>query len=238
LLRAAAVATAADMPVASKATSVRAGTSVRASTPGSGAARPSDRQRGGKRPAATSKAKAKTSVITESKWHIDSWQAEPASCITNEELEHARKKFFDVDIDGSGSIDIDELAAMLRSLGKDPTDAEVAEMMSKADGGTHGDGDGRISLREWLGWYAMTLRHKRDNDSEDMLDAFLALGGSKDKSDGVPKDEVAAMLKRDFDLHVNVDAVFDVEQTGTQLTLEEFSMNRRPQGSAFVTSDE
>ena len=52
----------------------------------------------------------------------------------------------------------------------------------------------------------LTLPHlsRRDNNMDDMLDAFMALGGSSEKEAAVPKDEVFNMLKRDFGLNVDV----------------------------------
>lgn len=155
------------------------------------------------------------------KWQV-AFEPSPSSRITNEELALARNKFFEIDRDGSGSIDREELGVMLRSLGQNPTESELEEMMNHAEGGDRGDGDGKISFREWLGWYAVSLRHQRDNNMDDMLDAFMALGGSSEKEAAVPKDEVFNMLKRDFGLNVDIDDVFDVLPTDSKLTIDSF----------------
>ena len=66
--------------------------------------------------------------------------------------------FFDMDRDGSGSIDAEELGMMLRSLGQNPTEKELDELIDSVD---EGDKDGQIQLREFLkqrGWQSLAGR--------------------------------------------------------------------------------
>ena len=51
--------------------------------------------------------------------------------------------FFELDRDGSGSIDAEELGMMLRSLGQNPTDEEIKELIASVD---DEDGDGQLQL--------------------------------------------------------------------------------------------
>ena len=62
-----------------------------------------------------------------------------------EKDEKLRKAFAAFDKDGGGTIDKDELRAVLESLGQKPTEAELQEMMSDVDK----DGNGTIDFEEF-----------------------------------------------------------------------------------------
>jgi calmodulin len=65
------------------------------------------------------------------------------NCIEKEEL---RVHFDSFDKDHSGSITLDELKAVMRSLGDSPTDAEVKKIISEVDA----DNNGTIEFNEFL----------------------------------------------------------------------------------------
>tara|TARA_B110000046_G_scaffold89240_1_gene97341 strand:+ start:83 stop:415 length:333 start_codon:yes stop_codon:yes gene_type:complete len=64
---------------------------------------------------------------TEAKWNISDYK--PMRKITDEELNAARQIFFALDCDASGSIDAEELGVMLRSLGQNPTEQELKDLI-------------------------------------------------------------------------------------------------------------
>ena len=80
-----------------------------------------------------------------------------AARLSDEQLRRAKSKFFEVDRDNSGSIDKEELVAMMHGLGVEPGDDEIERMMEGAD---TGDKDGKIDLREFLHWYARGAQHQ------------------------------------------------------------------------------
>ena len=61
-------------------------------------------------------------------WHVEQ-EYKPQRKISDEELAAAKKMFFALDGDSSGSIDAEELGVMLRSLGQNPTEQELAELI-------------------------------------------------------------------------------------------------------------
>ena len=63
------------------------------------------------------------------------------------------------DTNRSGSISGDELLGVLRSMGQDPTQKEVNELMLKIDK----DGSGQIDFEEFLA----VIKEEQDNDEED-----------------------------------------------------------------------
>ena len=99
--------------------------------------------------------------------------------MTTPELGAARRMFFELDRNGSGSIDVDELGVMMRSLGQSPTDEELEELVRTVDGGEGGrrDRDGQIQLREFLELYQRGLETRNAASSGDINDCFLHMGG-------------------------------------------------------------
>lgn len=61
-------------------------------------------------------------------WHVEQ-EYKPQPKISDEELAAAKKMFFALDGDSSGSIDAEELGVMLRSLGQNPTEKELADLI-------------------------------------------------------------------------------------------------------------
>lgn len=146
--------------------------------------------------------------------------------ISDEDLQRAKQAFFKVDIDGSGSIDKEELGVMLKSLGQSPTDEELQAMIDEADGaslntGESGDRNGKIEMREFLKWYAKICNSSRDMEEEDITDVFRALGGSDVTKDTVSKDAVKTLLASDYELDAQLDSLFDTIP-GDKVNYEQF----------------
>lgn len=66
--------------------------------------------------------------------------------------------------DGDGTINATELGTVMRSLGQNPTDAELRDMISEVDA----DGNGTIDFQEFL---TMMARKMTDRDTEEELRA-------------------------------------------------------------------
>merc|ERR1711874_646772 len=66
------------------------------------------------------------------------------------------------DKDGNGTITTKELGTVMRSLGQNPTEAELADMINEVDT----DGSGTIDFSEFLNLMA---RKMKDTDTEDEL---------------------------------------------------------------------
>ena len=62
-----------------------------------------------------------------------------------------------LDRDGSGSISAEELGAMMRGLGQNPSEEELQELIDSVD---EGEKDGQIQLREFIKLYTMSLDNK------------------------------------------------------------------------------
>ena len=76
-----------------------------------------------------------------------------ADGMTEEEIEACRLAFEKFDADGSGTIEANELKVTLQSMGQNPTDEEIFEMLSSVDE----DGSGRyVARREGRGGGALS----------------------------------------------------------------------------------
>ena len=66
------------------------------------------------------------------------------------------------DKDGDGSVTTKELGTVMRSLGQNPTQAEIEDMINEVDA----DGNGNIDFPEFL---AMMAKKMKDVDSEEEI---------------------------------------------------------------------
>ncbi|KAL4197404.1 hypothetical protein AMTRI_Chr04g188100 [Amborella trichopoda] len=108
------------------------------------------------------------------------------SLANKDEVERVFKRF---DSNGDGQISGAELGEMLRALGSNPSDEEVASMMSEADT----DGDGFISLEEFA-----VINNQAPLDSNasmvDLRDAFAMY--DLDKNGLISAKELHMVLKK------------------------------------------
>ncbi|UYV80533.1 CALM3 [Cordylochernes scorpioides] len=83
----------------------------------------------------------------------------PNSCVCCAEFKEAFSLF---DKDGDGTITTKELGTVMRSLGQNPTEAELQDMINEVDA----DGNGTIDFPEFL---TMMARKMKDTDSEEEI---------------------------------------------------------------------
>ena len=89
-----------------------------------------------------------------------------ADQLTEEQIAEFKEAFSLFDKDGDGTITTKELGTVMRSLGQNPTEAELADMINEVDA----DGNGTIDFPEFL---TMMARKMKDTDSEEeILEAF------------------------------------------------------------------
>ena len=86
-------------------------------------------------------------------------QATMADQLTEEQIAEFKEAFSLFDKDGDGTITTKELGTVMRSLGQNPTEAELADMINEVDA----DGNGTIDFPEFL---TMMARKMKDTDSE------------------------------------------------------------------------
>ncbi|VDP02346.1 unnamed protein product [Soboliphyme baturini] len=85
--------------------------------------------------------------------------------LTPDEVEEFREAFVMFDKDGNGTISTKELGVAMRSLGQNPTEQELIEMINEVDI----DGNGQIEFPEFC---VMMKRMIKETDSEMIREAF------------------------------------------------------------------
>ena len=152
----------------------------------------------------------------EAKWKVEETWAPPRR-LSDHELSVARRMFFELDKDGSGSIDHLELGVMMRSLGQSPTEAELKLLIKSVDSG---DEDGEIQFREFLTLYTRGLDTKNKPGASDVQDTFAAMGGDpRDKDATVSAERIREFMMAEYDLDVDLFETFGI--TGTEITKDD-----------------
>jgi len=87
--------------------------------------------------------------------------------LTDEQIEEFREAFALFDKDGDGSITTKELGTVMRSLGQNPTEAELQDMINEVDA----DGSGTIDFNEFLAMMEKKALNSGDTE-EELKEAF------------------------------------------------------------------
>ena len=85
-----------------------------------------------------------------------------AEQLTKEQIAEFKEAFTLFDKNGDGTITTKELGTVMRSLGQNPTEAELQDMINEVDA----DGNGTIDFPEFL---TMMARKMKDTDSEEEI---------------------------------------------------------------------
>ena len=89
-----------------------------------------------------------------------------ADQLTEEQIAEFKEAFSLFDKDGDGTITTKELGTVMRSLGQNPTEAELQYMINEVDS----DGNGTIDFPEFL---SLMARKMKDTDTEEeLIEAF------------------------------------------------------------------
>lgn len=93
-------------------------------------------------------------------------QMEEELCLNEEQVNEFREAFSLFDRDSDGTITTNELGTVMRSLGQNPTEGELQDMINEVDI----DGNGTIEFAEFLGMMAKKI--KESDGEEELREAF------------------------------------------------------------------
>ncbi|KAJ6466852.1 hypothetical protein C8R45DRAFT_1020304 [Mycena sanguinolenta] len=88
--------------------------------------------------------------------------------LSPEQISEFKEAFALFDKDGDGTITTVELGTVMRSLGQNPTESELQDMINEVDA----DGNGTIDFHEFL---AMMAKKFQDTDSEEEIRQAFAV---------------------------------------------------------------
>jgi calmodulin len=171
--------------------------------------------KGGGNSLADMKLKEKASLFN--RWKNNSLQDQTIEGMSNEEMEEYKEAFKLFDKDGNGSISSKELGVAMRSLGQNPTEQELLDMVNEVDI----DGSGTIDFPEFC---QMMKRMNKENDSEMIREAFRVF--DRDGNGYITADEfryfMTTMGEQFSDEEVDeIIAEVDTDKDG-QIDYEEF----------------
>eukprot|EP00168_Porphyra_purpurea_P010484 TRINITY_DN25_c0_g1_i2.p2 TRINITY_DN25_c0_g1~~TRINITY_DN25_c0_g1_i2.p2 ORF type:complete len:152 (-),score=64.87 TRINITY_DN25_c0_g1_i2:53-508(-) len=106
--------------------------------------------------------------------------------LSEETIREFKEAFALFDKDGDGTITSTELGAVMRSLGQQPTEAALKQMISEVDA----DGSGTIDFAEFL--TLMSRKMKSADSQAEILEAFKVF--DKDNSGKISADELRQVM--------------------------------------------
>merc|ERR1711994_1238668 len=106
--------------------------------------------------------------------------------MTTDQIAEFREAFLLFDKDGDGTITTIELGTVMRSLGQNPTEEELQEMINEVDE----DGGGSVDFTEFL---TMMVKKMKDTDTEDDIrEAFRVF--DKDGNGYITMEELRQVM--------------------------------------------
>jgi len=142
------------------------------------------------------------------------------SILTETEINKSREAFHAFDIDGSGTIDRDELRKVLEEMGQKPTEEEIFKMINEIDNSNKGV----IDFNDFLKVIAYHKQCQLNNDENDTLDAFVAMGGFPDKGGKIDAKKLIEIIRDEFNMTIDIERLIkEIDTDGSgEIEYEEF----------------
>ncbi|CAK59144.1 unnamed protein product (macronuclear) [Paramecium tetraurelia] len=135
-------------------------------------------------------------------------QINPDQILSSEEVKAAKDAFEAYDKMGYGTLEVEELQKILEEFGHKPSKEELQQMITQVDV----KNKGFIDFEDFKRAIAIYKIIEEDNEEDDTLDAFVAMGGNADKSGTVDATKliqvriiIIQIIKSDFKMTIDIE---------------------------------
>ncbi len=140
--------------------------------------------------------------------------------LNEDDILMCQKAFSEHDEDGLGAIKTQELGAVLEKLGFQLDDKELYKLIYEVDE----KNTGMIDFGDFLTLYRKYKYAGVEDDNQDVIDAFVAIGGNEDLSGHVDAQKVIEIVKKEFQLTIDIEKLIaEVDADGSgEIEFDEF----------------
>ncbi|EAS02635.2 dynein 18 kDa light chain, flagellar outer arm protein (macronuclear) [Tetrahymena thermophila SB210] len=139
--------------------------------------------------------------------------------LTKKEIDKCQEAFTAFDKNGSKFIEKEELKKVLEEMGQSPQEEELIKMINEVDQ----TGKGAISFDDFLTVIAYYKQLQQNSDEEDIILAFVALGGNEDKTGSIDRKLLQEVISSDFSLTIDLNRlVKELSPATTEVKYEDF----------------
>ncbi len=126
------------------------------------------------------------------------------------------------DTEQNGKMATKDLEKALESLGEKVTPFRVAYMISQVDP----ENSGTLAFAQFKSLVQQKRENERGSTDEDLLDAFVAMGGQPDGEGSIDADKLIATIKEEFQMTINIEELINaVDEDGSgEIEFDEFKM--------------
>ena len=144
--------------------------------------------------------------------------------------------FFAFENDTPGYIDTKNLKDALERVGEKVTEDETFRMISIADP----ENSGRLQFSDFKSLVLQKREDERGSSEEDLLDAFVAMGGQPDGEGSIDADKLISTIKKEFEMTIDIEkliAEVDSDTSGL-IEFDEFKELLQSAGVGGPNSDD
>jgi Ca2+-binding EF-hand superfamily protein len=133
--------------------------------------------------------------------------------LSPEEIDFLKEQFFSMDKHNQGSINQYELRSVLEAVGDYPTDDKMRLISQMLEEKGFRKIDLTAAMKAWS--YLKELNTKDEDEIDNdickryTVNAFVAMGGNIDRSGSVRKQRLIDIIKVEFGLTVDIEAMFE-----------------------------
>ena len=139
-----------------------------------------------------------------------------------EEEDELWQAFMQFDTDQLGKINTSDLKAAMELLGEKVTPFRTVHMISTVDP----ENNGTLAFAQFKYLVEQKRENERGSSDEDLLDAFVAMGGQPDGEGSIDADQLIRTIKKEFEMTINIEELIQaVDEDGSgEIEFDEFKM--------------